>query len=148
MSPNNFMLCHTSLFIFSLCPHVTFYKTLTSLSTVFVKGHIAFLQLLKWLRHTSFFTHVETNILSILWNIWILLLKPTHIRWAIYTILGWVVSGGGLTIGIQSFRHTVVSSRLFLCDELTGGWWGRGFVIDLGINDWPPQTCLFRILLP
>ncbi len=23
--------------------------------------------------------------------------------------------------GIQSFRHTVASSRLFLCDELTGG---------------------------
>ncbi len=23
--------------------------------------------------------------------------------------------------GIQSFRHTVVSSRLFSCDELTGG---------------------------
>ena len=26
-----------------------------------------------------------------------------------------------LCIGIQSFRHTVVSSQLFLCDELTGG---------------------------
>ncbi len=33
-------------FYFSLCPHVTFYKTLTSLSTVFIKGHIGFLQLL------------------------------------------------------------------------------------------------------
>ncbi len=53
------MLCHTSLFIFSLCPHVTFYKTLTSLSTVFIKGHVGFLQLLKWPCRTSFFTHVE-----------------------------------------------------------------------------------------
>ncbi len=53
------MLCHTSLFIFSLCHHVTFYKTLTSLSTVFIKGHVGFLQLLKWPCCTSFFTHVE-----------------------------------------------------------------------------------------
>ena len=29
-----------SLFIFSLCHHVTFYKTLTSLSTVFIKAHV------------------------------------------------------------------------------------------------------------
>ncbi len=43
----------------SLCPHVTFYKTLTSLSTVFIKGHIELLQLLKWPCHTSFFTHIE-----------------------------------------------------------------------------------------
>ncbi len=42
--------------MFSLCPHVTFYKTLTSLfSTVFIKGHIRFLQLLKWPCNTSFF---------------------------------------------------------------------------------------------
>ncbi len=51
MGPN-----HTSLFGFSLCPHVTFYKTLMSLSTVFIKGHVGFLQLLKWPCH-SFFTH-------------------------------------------------------------------------------------------
>ncbi len=38
------MLCHSSLFIFSLCPHLTFYKTLTSLSTVFIKGHVVFLR--------------------------------------------------------------------------------------------------------
>ncbi len=55
------MLCHTSLFIFSLCPHVTFYKTLTSLSTVVIKGHVGFLQLLKWPRRTSFFGHVEPS---------------------------------------------------------------------------------------
>ena len=39
--------------------HVTFYKTLTSLSTVFIKDHVGHLQLLKWLCPTSFFTHVE-----------------------------------------------------------------------------------------
>ena len=39
--------------------HVTFYKTLTSLSTVFIKGHVGLLQLLKWPCHTSFFAHVE-----------------------------------------------------------------------------------------
>ncbi len=48
--------------LFSLCPHVTFYKSLMSLPTVFVKGHIRFLQLLKWPCHTSFFTHVEPYI--------------------------------------------------------------------------------------
>ncbi len=53
------MLCRTSLFIFSLCRHVTFYKTLMSLSTVFVKAHVGLLQLLKWPCRTSFFTHVE-----------------------------------------------------------------------------------------
>ncbi len=52
------MLCHTSLFIFSLCPHVTFYKTLMSLSTFFIKGHVGSLQLLNWPCRTSFFTHV------------------------------------------------------------------------------------------
>ncbi len=41
-------------FYFSLCPHFTFYKTLTSLSTVFIKGHVESLQLLKWPCHTSF----------------------------------------------------------------------------------------------
>ena len=51
-----FMLCRTSLFIFTLCRHVTFYKTLTSLSTVFIKPHVGLLQLLKWLCRTSFFT--------------------------------------------------------------------------------------------
>ncbi len=58
MGPNH--LCYvTSLFIFFLCPHVTFYKTLTSLSTLFIKGHIGFLQLLKWQCRTSVFTHVD-----------------------------------------------------------------------------------------
>ncbi len=58
---SKFMLFYTSLFIFSLCPHATFYKTLTSLSKVFIKSHVRFIQLLKWLCHvyTSFFTHVE-----------------------------------------------------------------------------------------
>ena len=60
MGPNN-LRCRTSLFIFSLCPHVTFYKTLTSLSTAFITGHVAFLQWLKWPSHTSVFTHVEPN---------------------------------------------------------------------------------------
>ncbi len=62
MGPNKLMPCHTSLFIFSLCQHVTFYKILTSLSTVFIKGHVGFLQLLKWPCHTLFFTHVEPYI--------------------------------------------------------------------------------------
>ncbi len=46
-------------FYFSLCHHVTFYRTLTLLSTVFIKGHVGFLQLLKWPCRNSFFTHVE-----------------------------------------------------------------------------------------
>ncbi len=42
VGPNN--LCYvTRHFFFSLCPDVTFYKTLTSLSTVFIKGHVGFL---------------------------------------------------------------------------------------------------------
>ncbi len=55
MGPNN--LCHVThhFLFFSLCRHVTFYKTLTSLSTVFIKAHIRFLQLLKWPCSTSFF---------------------------------------------------------------------------------------------
>ncbi len=57
-----YMLYHTSLFIFSLCRHVTFYKTLTSLSTVFIKVHVELLQLLKWLCRTSLFTHVEPSL--------------------------------------------------------------------------------------
>ncbi len=32
---------------------------MTSLSTFFIKGHVGFLQLLKWPCRTSFFTHVE-----------------------------------------------------------------------------------------
>ncbi len=54
----------------------------------------------------------------------------------------------GLKLGIQSFCHTVLSSQLLLCDELTGGWWGRVVVVRLGVNDWPPQICLFLILFP
>ena len=47
-------------YYFSLCPHhVTFYKTLTSLPTVFIKAHVGLLHLLKWSCCTSFFTHVE-----------------------------------------------------------------------------------------
>ena len=46
-------------FYFSLCHHVTFYKSLTSLSTVFIKAYVGLLQLLKWPCRTSFFTHVE-----------------------------------------------------------------------------------------
>ena len=56
MGPNN--LCHMSL-IFSFCPHVTFYKTLMSLSTVFIKGQVGVLQLLKWPCRTWFLTHEE-----------------------------------------------------------------------------------------
>ncbi len=60
MGPDN--LCYVTrhlLFFPYVSHHVTFYKTLTSLSTVFIKGHVGFLQLLKWPCHTSFFTHVE-----------------------------------------------------------------------------------------
>ncbi len=49
----------THHFLLSLCPRVTFYKTLMSLSAVFIKGHIWFLELLKWPCRTSFFIHVE-----------------------------------------------------------------------------------------
>ncbi len=56
------MLCHTSLFTFFLCPQATLYKTLTSLSTVFIKGHVRSLQLSKWPCRISFFTHVEPSI--------------------------------------------------------------------------------------
>ncbi len=44
-------------FYFSLCPHVTFYKTLTPLSAVFIKGHVGFLQFLKLTCRTLLFTH-------------------------------------------------------------------------------------------
>ena len=41
-----------------------------------------------------------------------------------------------LQLGIQSFHlHTVVSSRLFWCDKLTGVRWGRGVVVGLAVND-------------
>ncbi len=63
------MLCHTSLFVFSLCHHVTFYKTLTLLSTVFIKGHVGCLQLLKWPCHTSIFTHVEPLIYNTMYKL-------------------------------------------------------------------------------
>ena len=45
-------------YIYSLYRHVTFYKTLTSLSTVYIKPHVELLQLLKWPYHT-FFSDVE-----------------------------------------------------------------------------------------
>ncbi len=54
VGPNN--ACYvTRHILFFPCHHVTFYKTLTSLSTVFIKGHVRFLQLLKWPCRTSFF---------------------------------------------------------------------------------------------
>ena len=57
--PNNICwVTHHSL-IFSLCPDVTFYKTLTSISTVFIKGHVEFVKFLNWPCRTSLFTHVE-----------------------------------------------------------------------------------------
>ncbi len=47
MGPNN--LCYvTHHFLFFPYVPVTFYKTLTSLSTFFIKGHVGLLQLLKW----------------------------------------------------------------------------------------------------
>ncbi len=36
-----------------------FLLTMTSLSTLFIKGHVGFVQLLKWQCRTLFFTHVE-----------------------------------------------------------------------------------------
>ncbi len=76
----------------SLCRHVTFYKTLTSLSTVFIKGHVGLLQLLMSSCRTSFFTHVEPYIyihtsdnmspicmiLSMYWRHSPLLSEPTY----------------------------------------------------------------------
>ncbi len=64
MGPNN-LCCVTrhSLFIFSLCRDVTFYKSLTLLSTFFIKAHVGLLQLLKWPCRTSFFTHVEPYVI-------------------------------------------------------------------------------------
>ncbi len=58
MGPNN--LCYvTRHFLFFPYVSITFYKTLRSLSTAFIKGHVGLLQLLKWPCRTSFFTHVE-----------------------------------------------------------------------------------------
>ncbi len=60
MGPNNlcYVTCH--FLFFPYVPMSLFYKTLMSLSTVFIKGrHVRFLQLLKWLCCPSFFTHVE-----------------------------------------------------------------------------------------
>ncbi len=56
MGPNYicYVACHFLLF-----SDVTFYKTLTSYSTVFIKAHVGLLQLVKWPCRTSFFTHVE-----------------------------------------------------------------------------------------
>ena len=62
MGPNNFCYVTRHFLFFSICRHVTFYKTLPgSLSTVFIKAHVRLLQLLKWPCRTSFFTHVETG---------------------------------------------------------------------------------------
>ncbi len=60
MGPDN--LCHVTrhLLFFSLCHHATFYKTLTSLSTVIIKGHVLISTTFKVAPcHTSCFTHVE-----------------------------------------------------------------------------------------
>ena len=48
----------TRHFLFSLCRHVTFYKTLTSLSTVFKKGPRRSSTTFKVVYRTSLFTHV------------------------------------------------------------------------------------------
>ena len=62
------MLCRTSLFIFSLCHHVTFYKTLTSLSTVSIKAHVGQVSTTFKVAVSHFvFTHVEPSIL--LWHL-------------------------------------------------------------------------------
>ena len=45
MGPNNLSYVTRHFLFFYLCRHVTFYKTLASLSTVFIKGHVGFLQL-------------------------------------------------------------------------------------------------------
>ncbi len=105
MDPNHlcYVTCHFLIFFpCPCCPHVTFYKILTSLSTafiMFIKGHVQFLQLLKWPCRTTLYP----------------------------------------------------CGALILCAELTASWscwWGRGVAVGLGINEWPLQTCLFRILLP
>ncbi len=49
---------HGPLVIFSLCPHVTFYKTLTSLSTVSIKAHVGLVQQSGHLT-LRFFNHLE-----------------------------------------------------------------------------------------
>ncbi len=64
MGPNK-KLCRMSLFIFTLCRHVTSYKTLTSLTIVCIKPHVELQQLLKWPCLTSFFTHLEPYYWSI-----------------------------------------------------------------------------------
>ncbi len=53
------MLCHTSLFLFSLCPHVT-YKTLTSLCSFYKRPRRTSTTFKVAVSHLlSFFTHVE-----------------------------------------------------------------------------------------
>ncbi len=59
MGPNNLCYVARHFLFFSLCRHVTFYKSLTSLSTVFIKAYVRLLQPLKWPCRTLFFTHVE-----------------------------------------------------------------------------------------
>ncbi len=58
MGPNN--LCYvTRHFLYFPMSPCHFYKTLTSLSTVFIKGHVRLLQILKCSCRTSFLTHVR-----------------------------------------------------------------------------------------
>ncbi len=52
MGPNNLCYVTRHFLFFSLYPYVTFYKTLTSFSAVFIKiMEVGFLQLLKWICH-------------------------------------------------------------------------------------------------
>ncbi len=51
-------MSHVTFYFYPMSP-CHFYKTLTSLSTLFIKPHVGLLQLLKWPCWTSFFTHVE-----------------------------------------------------------------------------------------
>ncbi len=55
-------MSQTRHFLFFPMSPCHLYKTLTSLCTLYIKGHIRFLQLLKWLCRTSSFTHVEPYI--------------------------------------------------------------------------------------
>ncbi len=54
MGPNNLCYVTRCFLFFPYVPMSFFYKTLTSLSTVFMQGHFGFLQLLKWPYRTSF----------------------------------------------------------------------------------------------
>ncbi len=107
-----FMLCHTSLFILSLCHQVTFYKTLTSLSIVFIKGHVGLLQLLKWPCRSSFFTHVEPFLFErhLLFND---LMRPRK------NLNGWYASGVIITRYVFMVFKLACTFRIiyFVCSD-------------------------------